>query len=700
MRFYVIISSFLILIFTVGSIVAVLTRRGTGRIPVVFSLFATSVLLWIVPYLYWQLSTTPADALKWCRWLVAGSILIPLTYIHFVVTLTENRAAFLLRICGVISVVLLCISPTSMIVANVEPRGGFAYWPVPGVLFAVYLLYFIAVTGFAFRFLLRRYLESSMQGRNQLKYLIWGTAVGFIGGSSNFLLWLKIPVPPIGQGLGVFYVLGIGYSIIKFRLMEFNFMVVRIIGYLSALTAIAFLGAVSTQWLWRIISPQAVDPSVYSWWVMLMLAVMIVSPVLLFMVNRFDGFIERHLVVRAYDYRAQLREVATDIFNLDDETEIFRKTVSSLQSILRLRRVALFCRNELEARFILREQVGLNLKETGNLKSMESVVDLLRLHFERKTGASSIEELIVRNADGNVHVTTIFERDDLAVPIRAGGALLGFIVIGLRNNRDIYSAVDVAVIEGVAFQLGLAIRARQLERQANQTEKLIALGTLAAGLAHEIRNPLVSIRTFSELIGEQGADPEFRREFKSVVGRDVSRIATIVENISAFADNAQVKASSVDIHEVINGVYDIARPEFVQAGVGFEAPATAIHLVSGNYSQLLQVFLNLFQNAIHALEGRPDPKVTVGYRLVNDDEGGRTLIVSVSDNGAGIDDVVRARIFDPFITTKATGDGQKRGMGLGLAIVKRIVEGHRGAITVTSEAGRGATFFVHLPCLS
>ena len=89
----------------------------------------------------------------------------------------------------------------------------------------------------------------------------------------------------------------------------------------------------------------------------------------------------------------------------------------------------------------------------------------------------------------------------------------------------------------------------------------------------------------------------------------------------------------------------------------------------------------------------------MAYRLVNDDEGGHTLIVSVADNGAGIDDFVRARIFDPFITTKATGDGQKRGMGLGLAIVKRIIEGHRGAITVTSETGRGTTFFVHLPCL-
>jgi SAM-dependent methyltransferase len=106
-------------------------------------------------------------------------------------------------------------------------------------------------------------------------------------------------------------------------------------------------------------------------------------------------------------------------------------------------------------------------------------------------------------------------------------------------------------------------------------------------------------------------------------------------------------------------------------------------------------------SVIHALDGRTDACVEVLGHASRAEDGGRMLVIAVADNGPGIDPALLSRVFEPFVTTKATGDGLagKRGMGLGLAIVKRIVEGHRGAITVTSEPGRGTTFLVHLPCL-
>ncbi len=697
MRSYVIVSSFLILIFTVCSIIAVLSRRGAGRIHVTFTLFATSVLLWCSPYLCWQLSSNAADALTWCRWLATGSILIPLTYMYFVGTLTGKLPARWLHACSATALALLAVSQTALIVSRVEPRGGFDYWPVPGPAFWPYLIYFLVVTGIAFRLLLKRYRESSVQGRNQLKYLIWGTAVGFLGGCSNFFLWLRIPVPPIGQGLCIFYILGIGYSIIKFRLMEFNSMVVRITGFLLALATVALGGAVITEWLWQIINPQSSTPGLLGWWSMLMIAVLFIFPVLLIVFRRVERFVESRLVTRTNDYRSQLRDITANIFNADDEGAIFRTTVSSLQNILRLREVALFCRNEFEPRFILREQVGLRLTDAGGL---EGVLELLRSYFEKRNNAASIEEILGEGLQRGAGVNVVFDLDDLAVPIRAGGFLLGFVIIGLRNNRQIYSALDVAVLEGIAFQLGLAIRARQLERQANQSEKLIALGTLAAGLAHEIRNPLVSIRTFSALIEEQGGDAEFRREFHGVVQRDVNRIGSIIDHVAAFAENAQVKLAAVQLSDVITGVYDIARTEFTRARVKLSVVTVEMPPVKANYGQLIQVFLNLFQNAIQAMDEQTDARIDVSFQLVNPERGQRAVRVTISDNGPGIEESVRARIFDPFVTTKATGEqGQRRGMGLGLAIVKRIVDGHGGTIDVVSERGAGTSFFVQLPCV-
>ena len=156
----------------------------------------------------------------------------------------------------------------------------------------------------------------------------------------------------------------------------------------------------------------------------------------------------------------------------------------------------------------------------------------------------------------------------------------------------------------------------------------------------------------------------------------------------------------VKIGEVIAGVAEIVRPEIVRTGVQFRVVVPDdLPPVHGNYSQLLQVFLNLLQNAIHALEGRADGCITVTAERWAGEMSKPMLTAAVADNGAGIDAALLPRVFEPFTTTKSTGDERgKRGMGLGLAIVKRIVQSHQGQIEVISEVDRGTTFRLYLPC--
>ena len=179
----------------------------------------------------------------------------------------------------------------------------------------------------------------------------------------------------------------------------------------------------------------------------------------------------------------------------------------------------------------------------------------------------------------------------------------------------------------------------------------------------------------------------------------MGRIASIVENIAAFAENSTVPFSAVKISEVIAGVAEIVRPELLRTGVLFQiAEMRSLPPVYGNYSQLLQVFLNLVQNAIHALEAQPDGRVSVAVELRAGNVPKPMLYITVADNGPGIDPALLPRVFEPFVTTKSTGDRRgQRGMGLGLAIVRRIVQYHEGAIEVTSELGKGTTFHLYLP---
>jgi signal transduction histidine kinase len=180
------------------------------------------------------------------------------------------------------------------------------------------------------------------------------------------------------------------------------------------------------------------------------------------------------------------------------------------------------------------------------------------------------------------------------------------------------------------------------------------------------------------------------------VRRDIARIGTIVENISAFAENNQVVLTSVSAADVVRAVQDILKRELKDSATEFVLDVDNCPNVRGNFGQLSQILLNLFQNAIHAMEKRELRRLSVRCAGLEQSGATRAVRIEVTDTGGGIDQELLPKIFDPFVTTKATGS-EKRGMGLGLAIVKRIIDGHDGQIEVSSQAGVGTTFVVTLP---
>jgi two-component system nitrogen regulation sensor histidine kinase GlnL len=675
---------------------AIVTGKKTQR-NVSFGIFALSVGLWSAAYFLWQISEDEASALMFCRLLMIGASFVPVTLFDYVCRLTDTSRPWVTRSSYVLAVGMASLVPTDYCMQGVRSILGYKYWPVAGPGFIYFLGYFTIYTVDSWRRLYAGLGGLPTARARRQAYILIALVVGFVGGATNFPLWYGIGIPPVGNGLVVVYLAMLGYAISKQRFAFLNADILRGAAYVSiGLTLAVFytlMLAMLRPWFGVEVNSSALLNNFLYALIIALLGIWLVPK----LIKAADRLAEMAAGRGGNAERGKLAELAKRIATLEDEETIFLHTSRAIAESLELSKVGVFFRDELQQD--QRLQAGYGWTGATALSHGDPLLERLRAH-PLPLVVEELEDSSTQEIASGALETCRRLGIELAVPIHVEGALWGVVLCGAGPGGRYFADLDISLLEALCLQVGLAVRSRQLERRANQTEKLISLGTLAAGLAHELRNPLVSIRTFSSLIEEQGNDPEFRREFRVVVGRDVSRIAAIVENVSAFAANTQVAFVPVRIAEVVRAVHDIARTEFVDAGVTFSLSEPAdLPGISGNYSQLLQVFLNLFQNAIHALEGRPEPSVTVICRLVSDDEGGRTLIVSVADNGAGIDEGVRSQIFDPFITTKATGDSQKRGMGLGLAIVKRIVEGHGGAITVSSETGRGTTFFVHLPCL-
>jgi signal transduction histidine kinase len=245
-------------------------------------------------------------------------------------------------------------------------------------------------------------------------------------------------------------------------------------------------------------------------------------------------------------------------------------------------------------------------------------------------------------------------------------------------------------------------RMRELEEQLRRSERLAALGTMAAGIAHDIRNPLTSISIFSQLITHQYLDPEVRAKFERVVPRELERVQRILEDMLELARPTRLSLETIDVNEAILQTVESFELSLREGGIAtVTGLANGLPRIQGDRKKLHRCFGNIIQNATQSMA--PGGQLRVGsalsYRPVSpfpprDDTANETLPfikVMIADTGHGIPPEVLARIFDPFFSTK------EKGVGLGMAIAHRIIEDHNGIIDVSSVVGTGTTFTVLLP---
>ena len=224
-----------------------------------------------------------------------------------------------------------------------------------------------------------------------------------------------------------------------------------------------------------------------------------------------------------------------------------------------------------------------------------------------------------------------------------------------------------------------------LDENMRRFERLATLGTLSASMAHEIKNALVPIKTFTDLLVEKNQDAELGE----IVRREMNRIDSIVSQMLRFGVRVKSAFSPTSVHEILDHGLRLIQHELdrkqIQLHRAFTAPTD---LVRGDAHQLEQAFINLLFNALEAM--RSQGKLSVATEIVTEDLE-KQLRIQIRDTGVGIAAENIPQLFEPFFTTK------KDGTGLGLPITRRIIQEHRGSISVESELGKGTTFSVQFP---
>jgi two-component system, NtrC family, sensor histidine kinase AtoS len=276
--------------------------------------------------------------------------------------------------------------------------------------------------------------------------------------------------------------------------------------------------------------------------------------------------------------------------------------------------------------------------------------------------------------------------------------LIGVFCLGQKISRSMFYVADLHLLETLAAEASLAVRYRRMQEEVVRKNKLMELGTVAAGIAHEIRNPLASIKTFAQLLPSKAGDPEFRNEFSKLVMKDIDRISKVVESMLAFARPAGVKVADYSAAELIDEAVLLVEPRFKSKEIHLKKDVGNHLGLKVDKQQMLQVLVNLLNNAVDALGPGGTIRISASARAVNNFGVGSQrqefVVIEVADNGVGIPTALRQRVFEPFFTTK------KHGTGLGLSICQKIVHDHGGDITVSSVEEKGTTFQIHLPSRS
>lgn len=667
----------------------------------IFALYSLSIAIWSLGESYLVAAPNETIALFWAREMHIGVVFIVTFFVHFVFELLNiyEKKRKIIYAVYIYSFIFLLLDFTKFFIPEAVHKLSVNYFLNPGPAYFPFVCIWLGLATYGTIELFKVYLQSSGARRNQLKYLCWGTLLGYAGGPANFLLVFNIEVPflnPFGTYAVPIYVLLTTYAIIKYRLMDINIIMGKLATYLFLLVILSGVYLGLMLGMDRVFSKlPAYNPFVSHFLIFLLLSIALIYLIPRIKGNTGEG-IEKIFFKNNFKHREALKDFSKRLMLIPSEEQLLRESVNNIATAMEVTRVAILLPDDLSGNYIVRASWGLN--EGAKQLAFTPQDGIIQWLTENKKAffVEEIDKILSSEEVGKIKIELKDIQAVICLPLIIHNELGGVLALGEKLSGEMFSHIDIDLLEDFANQLVLSISYKRLESRMMRADRLVSLGTLAAGMAHEIRNPLSSIQTFAQLLPEKYNDKEFREEFSKIVASDTQRISRIIESVMALVKSKPAILGACNINKLLDETLFLIESELKKDGVKVtRSYDKQLPQINADKEQLQQTFLNIFLNALAALSNH-DGKLTISTRqkLIPSVLSGREekyAQIEIKDNGIGIEKRLLERIFEPFFTTRPDGTG------LGLSIVHRIVEQHRGFVSVDSESGKGTAFLINLP---
>ncbi|MFA6534612.1 MAG: histidine kinase N-terminal 7TM domain-containing protein, partial [Patescibacteria group bacterium] len=354
----------------------IILRKKKSNINISFVLFCFSVSFWSVAYFLWQVADNSQSALLWCKILTVFSLFIPLFYLRFTLFYLEADKILYNRILlyvGYLFVIFLAfISPSDLLVERISSKLAFKFWPVAGGLYWLFLLMFFSFVVYSVVLFIVNYKYSIGVKRLQIKFLLLGTGIGFLGGSTNFFLWYNIPILPIGNILVSLYVILTAYAIIAHRLMDIKLVMRRYSVYLSSLISI-LLAAVGIKYVFDRYLPQ------YSDWIDLVILMGSIS-VYPAIRNYFYRIANKYFFSSLYDSGEVIASLSEKLRSTLEAEKIYGYIFDTLSNAFHAKAIGILTYNEKTKKYIINYNNGFN---TGGQQEFDEDKKLNEIYIKR-----------------------------------------------------------------------------------------------------------------------------------------------------------------------------------------------------------------------------------------------------------------------------------------------------------------------------
>jgi len=648
----------------------------------------------------------------WSKIFGLGLVLSLPIVLYFILVFTEYKGKFekqMLYASYGAALVFSILKLSGLFVSKFFKVGN-QYFPRAGLMFQLFILNFILFMGYALLLVFRKYRETpSGIKRNQIAYFLMATLVTTLIASTTFLPSLGIRIYPMGNMATIFFTSIVAYAIVKHRLMDIQVVIRKSVVYASLTASITAIYAIIVGVFHGVFG---ITRFAQGSLLVNALAAMIIAFSFLPLRNKIQRIVDKLFFKDKYDYHKTLKDFSGALTSILSLERLLNLIVNKVTEIMHIDRGFLMLWDKQAEEFRIKVGKGLRKKIFDKISFTKS--NYLVEWLEREKRIFSREEVeIFRRREESSGMDSKEQKEFketldklkevgavLCIPLMVKDRLIGIFSLDNKMSGDKFTSEDLELLSTVANQAAIAIEnaklyeeMREMEKSLHRADKLTALGTLASSIAHEIRNPLVSIKTFTQLAPRKFNNRDFLDKFQTIVPEELQRMETILNQLLNFGRSSQPEFYSINVEEVIDSILSLMNTELSKSNIEvIKLYGKDVPQIMADGEQLKQVFMNIVLNAIQAMpEGGNMRIITSLEQEFLDSDTSAFVAVKFEDTGCGIPKENLNDLFNPFFTTKNGGSG------LGLSISRRIIKEHNGHINVESREGEGTTFTVKLP---